>query len=171
MHEFSYPFEMADVGSGGRTFAFAADDGQRLALGARLGLQDVLKLAVSGEVSALDDDRTLLVRGKFSAVVVQNCVVTLDPVKSNLEDTFELRYIPAADWTADLQREVEISPDESDVEPFEGSSIDLGAVVAEYLALALDPYPRKSGVEFTFDAAPRDEQGPVAGLAKLRNKV
>ncbi|NQV80905.1 MAG: DUF177 domain-containing protein [Alphaproteobacteria bacterium] len=171
MQEFSYPIEMSDIGSGGRSFEFAADDGQRVALGARLGLQDVLKFAVSGDVCTLDDGRTLLVRGKFSAVVVQNCVVTLDPVESSLEDTFELRYIPAADWTAEMQREIEVSPDESDVEPLEGSSIDLGTVVVEYLALALDPYPRRSGVEFTFDAAPGDEQGPFAGLAKLRNKV
>ena len=47
--------------------------------------------------------------------------------------------------------------------------IDIGEVAAEFLALALDPYPRKPGVEF----APPEEEAPTGSafgaLARLKD--
>jgi hypothetical protein len=42
-----------------------------------------------------------------------------------------------------------IDPDGPDLpETFTGDTIDVGAFVAEFAAMGLDPYPRKPGVEF-----------------------
>jgi uncharacterized metal-binding protein YceD (DUF177 family) len=58
-------------------------------------------------------------------------------------------------------------------DPIIAGRIDLGALVTEFLALSLDPYPRKPGVEFE-DAptAPDDrlEESPFAKLAALKDK-
>jgi len=46
-------------------------------------------------------------------------------------------------------------------------------VAAEFLALALDPYPRKPGVEFESpqpEAEPDEKASPFAALAKLKEK-
>jgi hypothetical protein len=53
-------------------------------------------------------------------------------------------------------------------EPLVGNSIDLGALTVEFLALGLDPYPRKPGASFDY-ADPKDEDSsPFAALARLK---
>ena len=42
--------------------------------------------------------------------------------------------------------------------------IDLGALTAEFLALGLDPYPRKPGVDFDFEDAGGRGDSPFAAL-------
>ena len=49
-----------------------------------------------------------------------------------------------------------------------GGRIDFGALTAEFLALGLDPYPRKPGITFEPVVA-GEEAGPFAGLRKLRD--
>ncbi len=49
-----------------------------------------------------------------------------------------------------------------------GGTVDLGALTAEFLALGLDPHPRKPGVDFSFEAADDRALSPFAVLEKLR---
>ena len=56
-------------------------------------------------------------------------------------------------------------------EPLVGGVVDLGVVATEFLALGIDPYPRKSGVEFTAPAAADDDSPhPFAALAALKKE-
>jgi hypothetical protein len=48
--------------------------------------------------------------------------------------------------------------------------IDLGAVVAEFLALGLDPYPRKPGVDFDYKDPADAEHNTFAALGKLKGE-
>ncbi|NJO36641.1 MAG: hypothetical protein HC871_02230 [Rhizobiales bacterium] len=67
----------------------------------------------------------------WAAEVVQDCVVTLDPVVSELGDTFELAYGPAAE--AEPAAEIELELDVADPpEPIEGGRIDEGAADMTY---------------------------------------
>ena len=56
--------------------------------------------------------------------------------------------------------------EEDPPDPIVDGKVDLGALAAEFLALALDPYPRKPGAEF---AAPEvaEPDSPFAELARL----
>ncbi len=45
--------------------------------------------------------------------------------------------------------------------PIVNGRIDVGAVAAEILASAINPYPRKDGVEFAWDD-PKDDGEPLA---------
>jgi len=90
------------------------------------------------------------VQGTLSAKVVQNCVVSGEPMFQDVHDSFVLLFIPQ---TQDQQERGEIifdekGQEEDDIEFFDGVQIDLGAVVEEFFELALDPYPRKQGVQF-----------------------
>ena len=69
----------------------------------------------------------------------------------------------------------EEDPDAEDIpeppDPIFNGQIDLGVLASEQLALALDPYPRKEGVEFAADLVQVDdiaEVSPFAALAKLK---
>ena len=53
-------------------------------------------------------------------------------------------------------------------EPIENGRIDLGAVTAEFLALGLDPYPRKPGVAFESGPGRDPADSPFAALAKMK---
>ena len=50
------------------------------------------------------------------------------------------------------------------------ADIDLGALASEFLALALDPYPRKPGVEFEAPAVDDADESPFDALAELAKK-
>jgi uncharacterized metal-binding protein YceD (DUF177 family) len=171
MHEMSHIIETTDIDAAGRPFEFAAEGAQRQALAARLGLLDLRKLTVTGHIRRDGDGQTILIEGRFLAEVEQKCVVTLEPIETTLDEAFQVTFLSPADWETYRARDVEVVPDDEDVEPLEGTSVDLGATVAEYLALAIDPYPRHQDAEFSFDTGVEADPGPFAALAKLRNKV
>jgi hypothetical protein len=105
--------------------------------------------------------------GRITADITQICVVTLDPFDSRLEEDVDLEFeVPRerADEGGD--------PDHADLDrPDEivAGQIDFGAVVAEFLALGLDPYPRKPGAEFAAGSAPEAApDSPFAALSALK---
>lgn len=98
--------------------------------------------------------------GDLVAHVVQECVVSLEPVVQEVRERFVLRFVPEGRETEDD------APDSPDEIPYGGLKIDLGEAVAEQLALALDPYPRRPDAVLG-DAAAGDGS-PFGALAGLR---
>jgi hypothetical protein len=104
--------------------------------------------------------------------VRQTCGVTLEPFDSDLEGQIHLRALPegsaALGGADEAGGELDLDP-ESDDPPdvLTDDRIDLAAYVVEDLSLAIDPFPRKPGVEFE---APEQsgELSPFAVLAKLK---
>ncbi|WP_067333310.1 YceD family protein [Stappia indica] len=90
------------------------------------------------------------VEGTLKARATQTCVVTLAPVEQAIDETFSMRFDPDADALAGVAEDGEIDVDAFAEDPpdlLEGSRIDLGAILCEQLALALDPFPRAPGAE------------------------
>ncbi len=137
------------------------------ALAAAFGLPAVLKLA--GEfVLTPEAGGVFAATVRLAARVRQVCVVTLEEFEAELREEEELRFVPA--WAVKEGAEVELDfetlegPDEI---IYGGEVIDLGAALAEQLALALDPYPRKPGAALAAEALD-EEAKPLAGLAKWK---
>jgi uncharacterized metal-binding protein YceD (DUF177 family) len=91
--------------------------------------------------------------GEIRGKVTQACVVTLDPVSADIDEEIDQIFVPEGSPLARIPAndvgEIVIDPDGPDLpETFVGDTIDVGAVVAEFAAMGLDPYPRKPGVEF-----------------------
>lgn len=104
----------------------------------------------------------LIVTGTVSAIVTQVCTVSLDPFESEVEEPVEVVY-------TDTDILVGTDAEDADVpDPIVGNRIDFGALTAEFLALGLDPYPRKPGIAFTPVTA-GDEDGPLGELRRLRD--
>ncbi len=148
-----------------------ADAAERAALAARFDLLSLDSLTAVMRLRRVRG-REIRVDGEFAADVVQTCVVTLEPVKSHIADSFSVTFAPAADLGESA--ELDLSPLAEDLpEPLEGDAIDIGETVAQLLALALDPYPRRQGVRFTSVDYPGltpngPQNGPFAALATLR---
>lgn len=149
-------------------FRIAPDAETRKALAAELDLIDLPNLHFSGRITAEGLD-AWKVTGKLSARAVQACVVTLAPVTTAISEEVERFYSPHV--TQSEEEEVEIPED--DVEPL-GQYIDVNAVMAEALALALPLYPRAEGAELPApvadDAEDDNTRRPFAGLADLLKK-
>ncbi|RNF35543.1 YceD family protein [Paracoccus methylarcula] len=145
-------------------FALRPDAQTRAAIAGELGLQGLPKLELQGDLRAEGGDAWIL-RGRLTARVVQSCVITLKPVKTNLTEEVQRHYSPHI--RPPEGEEIEM-PDES-LEPL-GQFIDLTAVMIEELALALPDYPRAEGAEMpeiAEDVAESDTRRPFADLDKL----
>jgi uncharacterized metal-binding protein YceD (DUF177 family) len=125
------------------TFLRRPDAAGRRALAATLGVGAIDALDFAGEIHP-ERGEDLRLEGRLRAVVVQPCVVTLAPVTTRIDVTVTRRY--RADWAPPTAEEVEMPEDDSE----EGlpETLDLDAVLAEALALALPEWPRAEGAEF-----------------------
>ena len=164
----------------GAAVDIVASDNERAALAKRFGFLGLP--AFSARVTV---DRRLggqiVVEGRLRGRLVQACVLTLDPVTQDLDDTF--RIVFKQDLTDDLDPEsgeAVLSAQADAPEPLTGNMLDIGEIVAEQLSLAADPYPRRPGAKLE-DVMPKPRQGgrqapaeqrrhPFAGLASLRDK-
>jgi uncharacterized metal-binding protein YceD (DUF177 family) len=139
-----------------------------------LGLASLEALRAEYRLSR-NGDRVGL-EGEIRASLHQNCVVTLEPVPATLRIPVKLDFVPESEIVApeptarDLAEiDIEVMLNEADPpEPIIGGVIDLGAVTLEFLALGLDPYPRKPGATFTENAAATEADSPFAALARLK---
>lgn len=173
--EFSREVAIEAIGARGYRAAIEADAHECAALAERFGL-----LAIDGlkaEVALARDERgDIRLAASFEADVVQACVVTLEPVAVHLAERFEQTFSGAAAVSAGT--EVVIDPLAEDVpEPLEDDVIEVGELIAQQLALALDPYPRKPGVtvegrlaELGLSLAAGEPEGerPFAALEALK---
>ncbi len=81
---------------------------------------------------------------RFSANVVQTCVVTLESVRSVMHETFSMVFDPDVRATGEFDEPLGVEDDDPP-EPLRNETIDAGEAVAEMFGLALDPWPRKPG--------------------------
>jgi uncharacterized metal-binding protein YceD (DUF177 family) len=115
------------------------------------------------------------VTGQVRAEVTQVCVVSLEPFAATVDEPVEVRFAPAEATEAarrvreDDAEAVEVGG-EDPPDPIVDGRIDLGALTAEFLALGLDPYPRKPGVAFDPPEPQCGEESPFAALAEAKKK-
>ncbi len=173
--EFSRPEALGGLGTERLRRQIAADAEECRALARRFGLRRLGRL--EGRLW-LERAGQGLVRlsGEFGADVVQDCVVTLEPVATAIEERFTLFF---SEQPRGVAEDVDVPlDDEKWPEPVLDGAIDLGEALAQQLAVALDPYPRAPGAAGAGAAAGdrlhwRDEPepaGPFRSLAGLAGK-
>lgn len=172
--EFSRPVAVERLGHDERRYEIEANAGERAALAERYGILAVVSLTARLLLKRLPGGSLVRLAGRFSADVVQSCVVSLDPVPAHLEEDFVLTYATERDADAGAGEVVVDLDDEDPPEPIENGMIDLGEAAAEHLALALDPFPRAANATFQGGDAPADEPpakaNPFAALVSLKKK-
>lgn len=149
---FSYPVKVGHIAANPVEVHLEADEEERKGLAALWDVLSVESLRADLQIARWKRDG-IRIKGKVQARIVQACVVTLDPVEAEIDETVEQIFVPEgsklARQPANDIGEMILDPDGPDLPGvFVGDTIDAGEVVAEAVALAIDPYPRKSGVEF-----------------------
>ncbi|CCM75077.1 YceD family protein [Rhizobium mesoamericanum] len=149
---FSYLVNIGHISANPVEVRLEADKRELAALAESWSVLSVDSLSAELQIGRWKRDG-IRIKGRVRATIVQSCVVTLDPVPSAIDESFEQIFVPEnsklARRPANDAGEMVLDPDGPDLpESFTGDAIDVGEVVTEFAALAIDPYPRKPGVEF-----------------------
>jgi hypothetical protein len=186
---FSRLLKVEDVPPEGLDPTISATESERQAVAAQNGLEGLAKLEGTLHVAPWRKGG-IAATGEMRARVTQICVVSLDPFDSEIVEPIDVKFAPmTAPLVEDERRAAKAAPrrrspppvmptpsselgGEDAPDPIIDGRVDLGALVAEFLVLALEPYPRKPGVEFAAPAVAADEkieESPFAKLAALKD--
>lgn len=107
------------------------------------------------------------VSGRLRASVRQTCGVTLEPFDAPIDEEIDVHFAPAGTYKpSEEDEENGIDPPDEIVD----GRIDVGALVCEFLALGVDPYPRKPGAVFEPPAEDPAALSPFSTLSRLKDK-
>ena len=167
---FLRPVHVHEIPASGRHFNITTTEPEREAVARQLGLPGIAELGAKLVVKPFGKEG-LAVEGTIHARVIQTCVVSAEDFENTVEAPVEIRFSPdGRDPNADFDLAELNDPDAEDPpDLLTGSEVDLGAVIAEFLALALDPYPRKPGVAFEAPGAD-SSLSPFDALKALKSK-
>lgn len=160
--EFSYLVKVGHISANPVQVHVEADERERAGLADLWGVEGVNRLSADLQIARWKKDG-VRIKGKVTGEVVQACVVTLEPVVSAIEQEVDQIYVPEGSKLArivlDGAGEMVLDPDGPDLpEQFSGDTIDAGALVAEFAALGIDPYPKKPGAAFSGHIESRVEE-------------
>lgn len=131
----------------------------RAGVATSLGIPGLKKLRFSGQI-APQGQRDWALTAILGATVVQDCVITLAPVTTRIDEEILRIYLAKL---ADVEEtEVEM-PDDETVEAAP-AMLDIAEVMIEALSLALPPFPRAP------DAALPDAQFTAPGVQPLTDE-
>ncbi len=189
--EFSRVVVVGDLPPEPTPMDLEADAAERAALAERFELPALESLRARLTMVPGRGGAVLRVTGRLEARVIQTCVVTLDPIESEIDAAVDLTFGEEPETDDSSPDGDFVSPDgDEPPEPMVDGVVDLGEAVAEQLSLELDPFPRKPGVAFQgvggaaagdVGGNPADgnrngenhpgENGPFAVLARLKNEM
>ena len=170
MSDFAHRLTLDRIRDGDR-LDLVADADERAAVAERLGLASLERLDAHAVLRR--EGTTISASGRVKAALEQRCVATGDPLGVRVDEAFDLRFVPEPK-VAGGDAEFELGSDELDTLFHDGLAIDLGAAIADSLALGLDPYPRSPRAAEALREAgvlSEDEAGPFAALAALKEKL
>lgn len=155
-------------------FSLRPDADARSDLADQLGIRAVRKLAFAGVIQP-EGASDLRLEAALGATVVQDCVVTGNPVTTRVDAPVLRRYLAGMEMPESDEAEM---PDDDTAEPLP-IEIDLAEVMAEALALELPPWPRSDGIEPVDMTVTEPGQVPMtdedvkpfAGLKALRDQM
>lgn len=148
--EFSRPLEVSRLPQAGSHEKLEATADERVKLAKRLGLPALHGLKAELQVRQWRGGG-VKVTGELHADAEQVSVISLESFRQPLVYPIERYFLPAPPEQSDSEDDA--------IDPIVDGQIDLGELVAETLALELDPYPRKPGEEF----APAGDDEAVKG--------
>jgi uncharacterized metal-binding protein YceD (DUF177 family) len=157
--EFSRLLAVARIPAKGTTEHVEATPAECAALATRFKLPSVQSVKATLRLSPWRG-RGVKAEGHATANIEHVSVVSLENFMQTYAVPVERYFLEGAIAEAD------------DADPIEGGTIDLGEIVAETLAMELDPYPRKPGEVFPgFDSQSQPEAAvsPFTKLSKTSN--
>ena len=177
---FSRWIEVRSLPAPGIEVRIEADAAERAALALFLGAPAVAR--IEGEyLLKPGSGGKVMATGTARATLTRACVLTLEQFEERVEEPVEVVFAPDPDRAAahrtltagrggreeevDLAALSAVDPPEAIVD----GKVDLGALTAEFVALGLDPYPRKPGASFRGGDEDEEDAHPFAALGGLKD--
>ncbi len=171
--DFARVLTLADLGRRSAPLHLVADADERAGIAARFGLAALDRLEATLTVDV--DGAEVTMTGTLDAAVEQTCVATGQPLAVTIDEPLSVRFVPLATLeSTEDDAEIELDADQLDVIGYAGDRIDVGAMLADSLALALDPYPRSPDADTWLKAhhiLSEEDVGAFSGLAALRDAL
>jgi Large ribosomal RNA subunit accumulation protein YceD len=167
----SFPVAVEDIPETGLHIEIDAPEAVRAQLSALAGLRGLPRLSAVFDLARRGSG--VRVTGRVNARVGQTCVVTLEPVDSELEESVDLKFAPQLAESIQPKADTTgLHPAEEEApEPLSDAKVDLGAIATEFLLLGIDPYPRKAGAEFSPIKSGDSSAKPFAALEALKKRL
>ena len=169
--EFSRPVnvEGVKIGKSEQTIEATADECRKLAERFNLLALDDLSARIRTIRKGQGEAIRISVSGHLQAKVTQSCIITLEPVESEIGVDF--RTVFDSDVN-DRIADCDLDPEQEDVpEPIVDGIVDLGELMAQVLAVEINPFPRKDGANSSEMTLESSDSGanPFAILEKLKS--
>jgi hypothetical protein len=166
----SEPVAVEDIPESGQHFDLEAPEAAREAIAGLGSLRALPRLSAQFDITP--QGAGVHVAGRVTARVGQTCVVTLEPIESDIVETIDLLFAPPigpqkakGKGGSRPARSANDGPD-----PLIGGVVDLGAIATEFLLLGVDPYPRKEGANFSGLESNEPASNPFAALETLKKR-
>ncbi|MEW7007594.1 MULTISPECIES: YceD family protein [unclassified Lentilitoribacter] len=170
---FTFPVKVGHVSSNPISITIEADGKELEGLAKFWKVIGVTSLKADVKLSRWKRDG-VRVSGHFEGKLIQDCVVSLKPINTEINDDFVAFYVPETSKLArqdNIQNgELIIDVDGPDIpDTFSGNTIDVAAVVSEFAAMAIDPYPRdpEAEIDQKFQSGSIEDDAPPSPFAAL----
>ncbi len=187
-YEWSHMIDADDVEDKPLKLSLSPDAEARDRLASRLNILAIEDLKADLVLKREQGNMVIYIKGHIKANLRQACVVTLEPVETQLEEDFEAWFADAGQAItlakAKQERlakagggEVPILDERDDPEPIMNGQIDLGELVTQHLSLAINPYPHAEGVRYEYgDDEPQKvpegfKTNPFEALKDWKSKI
>lgn len=148
--EFSRKIEARKLALSAQSLKLVANSCECAKLAQRFGLVELQEFSGVVRVRKTEKPGVFEASGNLTAKLVQQCVVTLDPIVSVIDGDFCLLLVKSSDNPKVLPlRELNIDPNEQEWEPLDEEVIDFGEILAQYLSLDIVPFPRREDADVT----------------------
>lgn len=169
--EWSHFYNIHEMEGNRQVLSISPDPEEARRLALRLSVLSVDTLVADLVIMHSPGDVSYHVKGKFKARLTQACAVTLEPVKTYIQDEFEAWFAdsqgvaPFAKLKRERQmqkahEELPILEEKEDPEAIIDGKIDLGELVTQYLSLSIDPYIRAEGVTLEVKESKKADHEP-----------
>ena len=120
---------------------------------------DVEKIHFLRAYLTIFPDEIIRIKGKLEALTCRECVISLEKFDEKMKEEFEVLYS-------------DNPPVDSDeiIDTIDKGRIHLGEIIAEQYGLALNPFPKKTGVKNPYAEPAEEKQHPFANLKKILKK-
>ena len=158
--EFSMEVDLGEIGKGEKNFRLSAGEEERRKIAVRLKIPAVDMF--EGDIRLRATKSDIFVAGHVRAQLTRECVASLELMREDVAEPFEIHFIRQADDEIDAAEEADIDAPEL----HDGETIDIGELLVQQLALAMDPFPRIEGASSLSEA--HGGEGDISPFAALR---
>lgn len=172
---FHKPINVRTLPKSGRQISYIATQDECKLIAKQNDLYAVVSFGAFAELRPWKGEG-VSVRGKIDAQIVQPCAVTAESLETEVKETFDLTFVPAASklarWEPGPDSEVILDAMEDDLpDTFSGDSIDLAEIWMEFFTLGLDPFLKADGAKLPENAGEtggETQNSPFSQLKSLK---